>query len=389
MMSLGLGVQRLTGPLRPACPSYGALVVVARPAVDRGPPPPDGCVRGPAPAWRRACRTRLAPGSTARRSPRRADAATCVHCGLPVPPGFVESGDRRAVLLRRMSYRIRDPDCTRSRPVLPAARASRTGRAFHRPVVPGVRPRGLSRPLRHDRRWTACSASSCTSRASTARRASGWWSACRCCCPGVARAELDVRRSLAVLEWDAATMPLSSVARTLDSLGYPPHPFRGVRREEVRRREDRAVLVRIGVAGAIAINVMLAGARAVQRRLVGMDPQYQRFFRWVSLVVTVPAMLWPGRVFFTGALGGAAHAHPAHGPAHRHRPRCRLPARRGEHGDRQRPDLLRWRHGAGLPPARRALSAAARAARRVRCGGAAVLPHARPGARRGRRWRGA
>src|SRR5687768_6884032 len=43
--------------------------------------------------------------------------------------------------------------------------------------------------------------------------------------PGVARAELNVRRSLARVVWDDAAVPLSEIARTLDSLGYHPHPF--------------------------------------------------------------------------------------------------------------------------------------------------------------------
>lgn len=119
--------------------------------------------------------------------------------------------------------------------------------------------------------------------------------------PGVARAELDVRRSLAVIEWDLAAVSLSEIARSLDTLGYPPHPFRGVARDAMRRKEDRAMLVRIGVAGAIAINVMLAALALYSGALNGMDPQFERFFRWVSLAVIVPAFIWPGRVFFSGA----------------------------------------------------------------------------------------
>jgi Cu2+-exporting ATPase len=119
--------------------------------------------------------------------------------------------------------------------------------------------------------------------------------------PGVLRAVLDVRRSLAVIEWDLATVPLSRIAQALDALGYPPHPFRGVARADMRRKEDRAMLGRIGIAGAIAINVMLAALALYAGDLNGMDADLTRFFRWVSLAVTVPAFIWPGRVFFTGA----------------------------------------------------------------------------------------
>jgi Cu2+-exporting ATPase len=118
---------------------------------------------------------------------------------------------------------------------------------------------------------------------------------------GVARAELDVRRSLAVVEWDASVVPLSAIARTLDALGYPPHPFRGVARADMRKKEDRAMLVRIGVAGAIAINVMLAALALYSGELNSMEVRFTHFFRWISFGLIVPTFLWPGRVFFTGA----------------------------------------------------------------------------------------
>ena len=118
---------------------------------------------------------------------------------------------------------------------------------------------------------------------------------------GVVRAELDVRRSLAVVEWDAEATPLSAIARALDLLGYPPHPYRGVARADMRRREDRAMLVRIGIAGAIAINVMLLALALYSGELNGMESRFTTFFRWMSFAVTVPAFIWPGRVFFTGA----------------------------------------------------------------------------------------
>lgn len=120
--------------------------------------------------------------------------------------------------------------------------------------------------------------------------------------PGVARAELDVRRSCATVEWNAEAASLSTIARSLDSLGYTPHPFRGVKRNAMRVREDRAMLTRIGVAGAIAINIMLAALALYAGEANHMDASMTRFFRWVSLGLIVPAFVWPGRVFFTGAL---------------------------------------------------------------------------------------
>lgn len=118
---------------------------------------------------------------------------------------------------------------------------------------------------------------------------------------GVLRAELDVRRSLAHVEWNPESVSLSRIAQQLDRLGYTPHPFRGVTRAAMRRKEDRAMLTRIGIAGAIAINVMLAALALYAGEAGDMERSYERYFRWVSFVLTVPAFIWPGRVFFTGA----------------------------------------------------------------------------------------
>jgi Cu2+-exporting ATPase len=122
--------------------------------------------------------------------------------------------------------------------------------------------------------------------------------------PGVIRAELDVRRSLATIEWDGTATPLSAIARALDSLGYPAFPFRGAEREHHRRREDRAMLTRIGVAGALSLNIMLASLALYSGWWSGMESEFARFFRWTALALTVPALFGPGRVFFTSAMAG-------------------------------------------------------------------------------------
>ncbi|HEY6572173.1 MAG TPA: heavy metal translocating P-type ATPase metal-binding domain-containing protein, partial [Candidatus Eisenbacteria bacterium] len=120
--------------------------------------------------------------------------------------------------------------------------------------------------------------------------------------PGMARAELDARRARVQVVWEGASVTLSSIARTLDTLGYRPHPYRGLRAESLRRSEDRAALARIGISGAIAVNTMLAALALYSGWLTGMEPAYERYFRWVSLLLVTPSLFGPGLVFFRGAL---------------------------------------------------------------------------------------
>lgn len=119
---------------------------------------------------------------------------------------------------------------------------------------------------------------------------------------GVVEARLDLPRARVRVVWDPARTALSAVARRLDRFGYPPHPFRGARREALRRAEDRRMLARLGIAGACAANVMAIAFALWGGILDGMDASYDSFFRWASLVVTVPALVWGAGPFFRGAL---------------------------------------------------------------------------------------
>ncbi len=120
--------------------------------------------------------------------------------------------------------------------------------------------------------------------------------------PGAVEVRLDVGKARARVVWDPQRARLSDVARALDSLGYPAHPFRGQAADEAVRKQERAMLIRIGIAGACAGNAMAIGFAIYGGILHGMEQGYADFFRWMSLVVTLPALVWGGSVFFRGAV---------------------------------------------------------------------------------------
>ena len=119
--------------------------------------------------------------------------------------------------------------------------------------------------------------------------------------PGVVRASVDLVRSTVRVVWPPAEIRLSSVARALYSLGYPPHPRQSADASELRRVEDRALLARMAVAGAVFGNVMLMALALYSGAFQGMDDEYQSFFRWASFLVVTPAVLWCAGVFYRGA----------------------------------------------------------------------------------------
>ncbi len=246
-------------------------------------------------------RTELLGQPVAPRAIERVNAdVTCAHCTLPVPSAFVEhdateqfccAGCRTAFALLRdhgldQFYRFAD------RRDVPVHRTGRSYEEFDHPAFAALHVRSTSDG--HSRIELYLEGVHCASCVWLVERVP-------ILVPGVARAELDIRRARAVVEWDASSTPLSQIARTLDALGYAPHPFRGVARDNVRRSEDRRMLMRIGVAGAIAGNVMLFALALYSGEIAWMDPAHTRFFRWLSMALTLPTLIWPGRVFFTGA----------------------------------------------------------------------------------------
>lgn len=227
--------------------------------------------------------------------------ASCAHCTLPVPAGLVREGDERQFCCsgcRTVWEILHDQGLDgyyrlAERREAPVRSSGRGFEEFDHPAFHAlyVRPRadGL---LETELYLEGVHCSACV------------WLVERVplTISGVARAELEIGRSLAHLAWDPATTSLSAIARFLDTLGYRPHPFRGVKADQMRRLEDRKMVTRIGVAGALAGNVMLLALAMYSGLFSGMEASFERYFRWLSLILTTPALLWPGSVFFRGAL---------------------------------------------------------------------------------------
>lgn len=117
--------------------------------------------------------------------------------------------------------------------------------------------------------------------------------------PGVKSARLDLSRNVVSLSWDEARTKLSEIARALESLGYPAHPSQAAQTEATRARE-RDLLLRLGVAGAAAGNVMLMALALYSGAFSGMDVAYQALFRWASFAIATPTVFWAGAVFLRG-----------------------------------------------------------------------------------------
>ncbi len=115
--------------------------------------------------------------------------------------------------------------------------------------------------------------------------------------PGVLSAEVRFAERSVRVNFDAQRAKLGDVARGLAALGYPPHLAVQTDAQRLRTLEDRALLTRIGVAGACAGNVMLIAFALYS----GADAHFAEYFRYAALGLSVPAVFWSGSSFFRGA----------------------------------------------------------------------------------------
>jgi Cu2+-exporting ATPase len=120
--------------------------------------------------------------------------------------------------------------------------------------------------------------------------------------PGVVDSRVAFGRSRVTLTWDPARVALSRIARAIEGMGYLPHRAKGASAERARRGRDREMLVRVGVAGALAGNVMLIAVAMYAGLFDGMVAEHARLFRGVSAGLGTLSVIWPGSVFFRGAL---------------------------------------------------------------------------------------
>lgn len=119
--------------------------------------------------------------------------------------------------------------------------------------------------------------------------------------PGVLDFSVNYSTHRARLRWDDRKIHLSDVLKAITEIGYVAHPFDPGRQEAVHKKEKAAALRRLAVAGLGAMQVMMLAVAMYAGDYYGMDDQLRTFMRWVSLLLTLPVVVYSGATFFKTA----------------------------------------------------------------------------------------
>jgi Cu2+-exporting ATPase len=120
--------------------------------------------------------------------------------------------------------------------------------------------------------------------------------------PGVVEASLNLSSQRLHLRWLDAATRLSRLLDALQRIGYAGHPWQADEASARLLAENRRALRRIGVAGLLWIQVMMATMATWPEFNVDLSPGMDRILRWTSLLLTTPIVFYSSAPFFRGAL---------------------------------------------------------------------------------------
>ncbi len=125
--------------------------------------------------------------------------------------------------------------------------------------------------------------------------------------PGVLEFRVNYSTHRASLKWDDAQIHLSDILRAIASIGYIAHPFDPGRQEKIYKKERTQALKRLAIAGLGAMQVMMLAVALYAGAAEGMEARMETFFRWVSLIMATPVVLYSAKPFFTAAWRDLRH----------------------------------------------------------------------------------
>lgn len=120
--------------------------------------------------------------------------------------------------------------------------------------------------------------------------------------PGVVSFSVNHSTQRARLVWNPEHSKLSQLLIAVHELGYRARPYQADEAEQALKAEHRSALIRLAVAGIGSFQSMMLAFPLYFELVSDLSPEFVSFFRWFSLLVATPVVLYSARPFFTNAL---------------------------------------------------------------------------------------
>ncbi|WP_296247524.1 heavy metal translocating P-type ATPase [Pseudomonas sp. UBA4194] len=120
--------------------------------------------------------------------------------------------------------------------------------------------------------------------------------------PGVSEARLNLSNHRLHLRWDDQQLALSQVFSELRHIGYVAHPYQADHAAQQLAKENRQALRRLGVAGLLWFQAMMATMATWPEFNLDLSPELHTILRWVALFLTTPIVFYSCAPIFAAAI---------------------------------------------------------------------------------------
>lgn len=105
----------------------------------------------------------------------------------------------------------------------------------------------------------------------------------------------------ALLRWDPSLLKLSDILKEIQNIGYKAYPFQVNKQELLYNQQSKAYLRRLGLAGLATMQVMMFAIALYADFFSDMEVEFINYFRWVSLILATPVLLYSAQPFYINA----------------------------------------------------------------------------------------
>lgn len=118
--------------------------------------------------------------------------------------------------------------------------------------------------------------------------------------PGLYRIDVSLADHTASVSFDPQKMSLSQIAQKITDLGFEVTPLKFVEKNDLRNQEVRRDLIRLGVAGFLAAQIMMLSFAIY----FGLAGELKRLFEWSQWFLYLPIVTYVAAPFYHGFLVG-------------------------------------------------------------------------------------
>jgi len=119
--------------------------------------------------------------------------------------------------------------------------------------------------------------------------------------PGIISVNINYSTHRASVEWDESQVKLSEILQAISNIGYLAHPYDPATQQLVYENQRKLLIRQIGIAGLFGMQIMIFAVALYGGDWWGISDSFRTFFRWLSLMLTTPIMLFSAQPFFKGA----------------------------------------------------------------------------------------